>query len=290
MNNNFDLKAIPQDQLVAFYGLLFAAAAADNHVAKEELQAIYENIDIEHLNNENKLIVQNYLITPPTIEDCITKLSNAQNELRFAVVVGVCEVILADDVIEPEEEEFLNNICYRLNVNNEQKEAILNFVKECRRIIRDGIPDNKAEKILKSAGAGLSAVGVPIAAVYFSGSVVGLSAAGITSGLAALGLGLGMVPGIGVAILIGTGVFLGMKRILGDRKKKKEEELRLQKERKAQLVIKNLQEAINNLTDRISELESKANMAEANEEAIKILNERLLSLKRILKQRKALLS
>ena len=251
---------------------------------------LYENIDIDLLSDENKLKVQNYLLSPPKIEDCINKLANAQDELRFAVVVGLCEVILSDDIIEPEEEHFINEICYRLNVTNEQKEAILNFVKEGRRIIREGIDDNSAEKIIKSAASSLTAVGIPIAAVYFSGTVIGLSAAGITSGLAALGLGFGMVPGIGIAVLIGAGVFLGMKTILGDSKKKKEEELKLRKERKAQLVIKNLQEAINNLTDKITELESKANTAEANEEAIKILNKRLLSLKNILKQRKAVLT
>jgi len=38
-----------------------------------------------------------------------------------------------------------------------------------------------------------TAVGVPIAALYFSGSVVGFSAAGITSGLAAIGNAAGLV-------------------------------------------------------------------------------------------------
>ncbi len=285
--SNFDLKNVPQEQLVAFYGLIFAAAAADGHIDKEELIAIYESIDLEPLSTNNRQKVQSFLINPPSIEKCLNKLALAQDELRFAIVVGICEVILADDIIEPAEQEFLNKICRKLNINDEQKEAIINFVKEGRRIIREGLDDNTAEKVMKNAVSSLAAVGVPVAAVYFSGTVIGLSAAGITSGLAALGLGLGMVPGIGVAILIGTGVFLGLRKILGDSKKDKEEQLRLQRERKAQLVIKNLQEAINNLALRISELEKKAELTEANEKAINLLRDRLLSLQRILRQKKA---
>jgi len=67
-------------------------------------------------------------------------------------------------------------------------------------------------------GAKAASIGVPIAAIYLSGSVVGLSAAGITSGLAALGLGgvLGlssMVTGVGVAVVIGMGVHKLIKSI-----------------------------------------------------------------------------
>ncbi len=92
---------------------------------------------------------------------------------------------------------------------------------------------------------------------------MGLSAAGITSGLAAVGLGLGMVPGIGIVIVIGTGIFIGMKYLLGDSKKEKERKLSAENERKAQLVIKNLQNAINELLKRISSLEPKAEESEA---------------------------
>ena len=75
------------------------------------------------------------------------------------------------------------------------------YAEKVRRVRERGIDDNHAADAIKAAVSGMTAVGVPIAAVVYSGSVVGLSAAGITSGLAALGLGLGMVPGIGVAIL-----------------------------------------------------------------------------------------
>jgi cell shape-determining protein MreC len=97
-----------------------------------------------------------------------------------------------------------------------------------------------------------------------------------------------MIPGIGVAIVIGVGVYLGLKKLLGDRKKEKEEEIKAAKERRLQLVIKNLQETINAIIERVKNLEEKAQQSDANEKAIQLLKERLTTLQRALQKRKAL--
>ncbi len=286
MTETFDLRKVPGEQLVAFYGLNFAAAAADGEIDKDELTIIFESMDLTLLTEEQKEKVRSYIMSPPKMDETLNLIANGADELRYTVAVGVIEVILADDVITKEESLFLDNICRRLNVTQNQRYAIIDFVSQARRIRLRGVDDNVAEKAMKSAASGLTAVGVPIAAVYFSGSVMGLSAAGVTSGLAALGLGLGMVPGIGIAIVIGTGIFIGMKYLFGDSKKEKERKLSAETERKAQLVIKNLQDTINELLKRISSLEPKAAESEANQKAIQVLRERLNSLKRILEQRK----
>jgi uncharacterized coiled-coil protein SlyX len=160
------------------------------------------------------------------------------------------------------------------------------YAEEVRRIRERGIDDNHAADALKAAVSGMTAVGVPIAAVVYSGSVVGLSAAGITSGLAALGLGLGMIPGIGVAILIGTAAFVGLNYLFDTGSKRKKEQHRNERERKAQLAMENLQETINHLIDRMTRLEEDAADAKANKEAIELLNERLAKLKQVLARRK----
>ena len=77
------------------------------------------------------------------------------------------------------------------------------------KIIDGDIDDDEFKKAITESSAKLAAVGVPLVALYFSGSVVGFSAAGITSALSFLGLGgiLGlssMVTGIGVVILAGV--------------------------------------------------------------------------------------
>jgi len=272
--------------LVAFYGLNFAAAAADGETDKDELLTIFEALDLTTLTEAEKAKVRGYVVCPPPMEETLDCIASGKDELRYAVAVGIIEVLLADDVITNEENSFLHEVCRRLRVTSAQRDAIINFVREARRVRLNGVDDNMAEKAIKNVASGLTAVGVPIAAVYFSGSVVGLSAAGITSGLAAVGLGFGMVPGIGIAVLIGTGVFIGVRWMLGDSKEDREKKLASERERKAQLVIRNLQDTINGLLERIAVLESQAAEAEANREAIEVLRERLNALKRVLEQRK----
>ena len=282
----FDLKKVPQQQLVAFYGLAFASASSDGKIDKKELMSIYQTLDMKSLDEEHRKTVASYLIQPPKIDDCIAILADGCDELRFATVVAVAEVLAADETLTPEEDLLLTELCQKLRVSDAQKKAILNFVKEARRVQADGTPDNMAEKAMKEAAAGLAAVGIPIAAVYFSGSVIGLSAAGLTSGLAALGLGLGMVPGIGIAVALGIGVFCTVSSLFGKSKKDADAKQRADHERKAQLVIKNLQEAITMLCERISQLERDAATASANQEAIRQLTERLAALKELLGQKR----
>ncbi|MDD5399566.1 MAG: hypothetical protein PHQ93_00050 [Sulfurimonas sp.] len=88
------------------------------------------------------------------------------------------------------------------------------------KIIHKDLDDNSIKKIFTEFGATASSIGVPLGAVYLSGSVVGLSASGISSGLAFLGMrGLGflnpMTAGIATAILIGTVTYKGIKHLSG---------------------------------------------------------------------------
>ncbi|ARW12083.1 MULTISPECIES: Ku family protein [Acetobacter] len=105
-----------------------------------------------------------------------------------------------------------------MGVDRKQLSFLEAVVIQDEKILRGDISDDQYVSQMKDLTARASAVGVPIAAVYLSGSVVGLSAAGITSGLATLGLGgvLGlssMVTGIGTLILVGVGVYKGMNWI-----------------------------------------------------------------------------
>jgi hypothetical protein len=209
-------------------------------------------------------------------------------ELRYGLMLALVEVALADEVIEEGENQALKEAQNRLKVTDEQMEAIRTFVQELKRVRERGIDDNVAAEALKHAASGLPAVGIPIAAVYFSGSVIGLSAAGITSGLAALGLGLGMVPGIGVAILLGIGVYIALSRTFDTGNKRKKEQQQADRERRAQLVVRNLQEAINVFVDRITLLQVSAEKAIANETAIQELNRRLKALQQLLAKRQAM--
>ncbi len=120
-------------------------------------------------------------------------------------------------------------------------------------ILKGRVDDNLIVKNAKELASKAGAVGVPVAAVYLSGSVVGLSAPGITSGLAALGLGgvLGfssMVTGIGMAVLIGVGAYKGLKWVTGGGKRSKLEK----REFIIQEVIRLNQQTITHLAEDIN--------------------------------------
>ena len=87
------------------------------------------------------------------------------------------------------------------------------------KIFAGELSDSQIAEAAKAMAGKAAGVGVPVAAIYVSGSVTGLSAAGITSGLAALGLGgiLGlssMLTGIGVVIVAGGAAHKGVRWVL----------------------------------------------------------------------------
>lgn len=285
-NQTLDLAKVPESDRLAFYGALFAIATADGSVDKDEMALIFGIMDLEGMSESAKRQVQSYIIEPPPLQECLKTLSKADDSLRFGLMVNLIDIVWANDELEPSEEEAIKLAKQELRITDEQVQAIEAFIQKMREIRARGLDDNQAAESVKTAAAGLSSVGIPIAAVYFSGSVIGLSAAGITSGLAALGLGFGMVPGIGVAVLLGTGIFLGVSALLDTGNQRAKEEESKKRERKAQLVIDNLQGTLNGLIERIETLQKKAADAEANGEAIRILTERMRCLQQLIAKRK----
>ena len=159
----------------------------------------------------------------------------------------------------------------KLSISADQVEVIEQACINDERILAGNISDEELVRQAKELAAQASAVGIPIAAVYLSGSVVGLSASGITSGLAALGLGgvLGlssMVTGIGVAILLGVGAYKGLQWLTdgGKRERASRREFMLREVlRVHQTVISNLAEDIAVLAGEVVELAVQQNVRKA---------------------------
>lgn len=281
-----DLTALPEHQRVAFAGALFAMADADGAIDKEELQLIFELTDLDGISLAGKQAVLGYIIKPPAFVDALAPFAHAGLALRCALILNLLEVAIANDLVGENQKRLIGVARRALSIDDARYEAIERFQKQMRQVRLRGLNDSAAAEAAKSAVAGLAAVGVPIAAVYVSGSVIGLSAAGITSGLAAVGLGLGMVPGIGVAVLLGAGIFMGVRYLLDAGQEREKERLRAEAMRKAQLVILNLQEAISMLAERMQELQGAVADAEASRAAALQLNERLRALQQIVARRK----
>ncbi len=134
-----------------------------------------------------------------------------------------------------------------------QVEVIEQGIINDEKIMNGEVKDNQIIANAKDISARASAVGVPIAALYMSGSVAGLSAAGMTSGLAALGLGgiLGlssMVTGLGVLLVAGVGVYKGVRWLTAnsERSKRQKREIIIHE------IIRNNQKSINNLAEDVN--------------------------------------
>lgn len=156
---------------------------------------------------------------------------------------------------------FLNKHRGLFRVSENEVDLAIDAIRCDRQFLQEDIPDDQIVATLKALSAKAAAVGTPLAAVYLSGSVIGLSAAGMTSGLATLGMGgmLGMssmATGIGVAVLIGVGAYVGVRKLTGANEltRFKRRELMLQEVVKlTQSTISMLIQDINFVTLRLNE-------------------------------------
>lgn len=270
-----DLSTVSEEWRLAYYGALIALGGADGHLDRSELEFLLDSTESDSLGEAAMAELKGYLLQPPDLVECLTVLSDSEESLRFGLLFQLVEVAHADDVVQCEERQALEQACEILHATPGQLEAIERFVLEARRLELRGKNDRVATECLKQAAGGLSSVGVPIGAVYFSGSVVGLSASGITSGLAALGLGFGMVSGIAVAVALGTGTYFGLGRILDMGGGRQRALQAAESERRAQLVIKHLQDALREVMERMSGLQDAAETAEENRQVIAMLKDRM---------------
>lgn len=161
----------------------------------------------------------------------------------------------AGEVCEWKTCQYIVDLAESLKIDEKQIDCIIENIKSNKAIIENRQDDIQIKKNMQELAAKAGAVGVPLAAVYFSGSVAGVSAAGMTSGLASLGMGgvLGfssMLTGIGVAVLLGVGAYKGVKKItgMGALEANKQRELMLVE------IAKNTQKALNYLIEDVNEI------------------------------------
>ena len=151
-------------------------------------------------------------------EDKLANLDTIQNlgntELKYTLVSDLCLFSLVDSKFTDEEYQYILGIGEILGINQEQVDAIRS-IQENLDSIKD-LPSNseRFRQVIKESVATLAGVGIPIGAIAASGSVFGLSAAGISSGLAFLGAGFGMLAGAVVVVpAIAIGAAYGVKKL-----------------------------------------------------------------------------
>ncbi|MCL9821431.1 hypothetical protein NCR96_06750 [Helicobacter sp. 14348-15] len=251
----------------------------DNQIDAKEQAEIFLLMSKIKLTQETRINVREYLLdineNKEDLKDLLKIIEEKSEPVQYKNII----LSLVKDIINvyfsTQESPVLQRNCdfikqnkQLLGVSQEQIDKIYEVVELDYKMLREEISDDKLKEIFKDMAAKGTAVGVPLAAVYLSGSVAGLGAAGITSGLAALGMGgvLGlssMVTGIGVVVLLGVAAYQGAKWLASDDKLTKYQMRQLM----LQDILKQTQKTISEIIDDINFLVKKLNeLFEKNEE------------------------
>lgn len=241
----------------------------DQQIDEREMAELQMLMTQVRTSPESRVAIRSYLFAPNVaIENLLQSMdayvpSGSETALHFSLVKDMVRVLRSTKLdARPTENVFLLRIAEIYGITIEQIQFLNDVCENDERILLGELQDDQITRSAKEFAAKGAAVGIPIAAVYMSGSVVGLSAAGVTSGLSALGLGgiLGlssMVTGIGVAVLIGVAAYKGLKWLSSgnesDRAARREfliqEVVRLQ-----QQTIANLAQDVNHFAKRLVDL------------------------------------
>jgi len=213
------LEGYSEDEQIAYLSVLSAVCYVEKEFSdkeKHQLDVLLEQLKISDAGKAKIF----YSVYELQREDKLANLETIQNlgntELRYTLISDLCLMAFADSKFLDEEYQYILEIGEFLGITQEQIDTIKSTQENLWRI--KGIPPNseKFKQLIKDSAANLAAVGVPVGALAASGSVFGLSAAGITSGLAALGalVGGGMVAGVVIVVpAIAAGSVYGVKKL-----------------------------------------------------------------------------
>jgi uncharacterized tellurite resistance protein B-like protein len=199
------------EEKVAFLSLVATIASADKKITADETDNLLTLCEEIKLPKEKTGEVISALRHPEEapVEKYAEQLKDS--DLKYTLLVDMYFLAYADDKLVSDEAKEINAFSERLNINEAQTKAIAKYAKVLHEHAKG---KSKSKKILKETArdltASLAAAGVPVIAVSTAG-FAGLSAAGITSGLAVLGVGFGMAGGIGAVVALGLGSYFGVQ-------------------------------------------------------------------------------
>lgn len=261
------LEVMPEQIKVLYVITLASQALADGEAEPKKVADIYLFMSQVDLQPDARGQVRQFLESgeagpSKTLElasKTVIKSRSNRDEIAFSLVKDLVRVSRVGGGPSKAERESIVEVAVEFGYEAEKAISLAEkAIANDEAFVRGDIDIGELERLSKQLASQAASIGVPIAALYISGSVVGLSAAGITSGLAWLGLGgvLGlssMLTGIGVVILIGAGTYAIVRRATGGR----ERELTKQREHMIQEIIKRHQQAIADLADDINTIATK---------------------------------
>lgn len=270
-NQIITLAEMPEELKVAYVKVIVNMAfSSAGEVDKKEFAEILLLMTRLDLSTESRFTLRGYIGSAdnqeplPSLLGTIDGVCSASHNksIKISLVKDLISTYMSVNGGSYQDFAFLNENKALLGVSDGEIELAAMAIEQDFNMLREDVTDDVLKKGMKELGAKAAAVGVPVAAVYLSGSVIGMSAAGITSGLATIGMGgfLGfssMATGIGVAVLIGVGAYKGIRQLTGANEldKHKRRELMLNE------VIKQTQTTLAMLIDDLNHITVKFNNA-----------------------------
>jgi hypothetical protein len=200
----------------------------DNHIDDKEFAEILLLMTRLVLSPDSRLHLRTYMASTDELTKLETLVGVIDEEcpdgqiksVHISLVKDMINIYFCTDGTDVSKFAFLQKHRHLLKVTDKEIDLIKDTITNDHNMLKEDYSDDQIISALKELSAKAAAVGTPLAAVYLSGSVVGMSAAGLTSGLATMGLGgmLGlssMASGIGVAVLLGVGAYTGMRKLTG---------------------------------------------------------------------------
>jgi hypothetical protein len=259
-NKTFALEVRSEEVKVLYARVLASQSLMDGRLDPREIEYLYVFMSRVSMSSDSRQEVRQTLATTDAspqnvarlVEEVLSAVPDNQEEISVSIIKDMVHLSHADNVVSLQEKATIGAAA-RAHFGERAPKVIDLAQKTVRyeKALIDGkVSAGELEAHVKEIVAVATAASVPITALFFSGSVIGLSAAGITSGLAALGLGglLGlsaMVTGIGTVVVLGVSAYAATRWVLGG----KERELARQREHMIQEIIKSHQRAIEDLAE-----------------------------------------
>jgi len=237
----------------------------DEQIDGKELAEIFSLMTRLDLDKDSRFMLRTYIteISNDNIQSIEGLLEIIKNNsevshyqsLMISLVKEMINVYFSTNDTMSRDFEFLDNHKDLFGISEVEIDLAYDSVENDYKPFEEDLDDNAIKKNATELASKAAAAGVPLGAVYISGSVFGMSAAGITSGLATLGMGMGMTGGLAVIGVIGALSYKGVKHFTGANElaKYKTRELMLHE------VIKETQKTVSLIIDDMNYIVQKLN-------------------------------
>ena len=213
------LEEYSENEQIAYLSILSAVCYVDKEFGDKEKRQLDVLLAQLKISDVGKAKIYSSVFNLQH-EDKLANLETIQNlgntKIKYTLLSDLCLFSLLDSKVTDEEYQYILGIGEVLDITQEQVDAIKSLQENLYKI--KDIPSNseRFKQVIKDSAASLAGVGVPIGAIAASGSVFGLGAAGLTSGLATLGalVGGGMLAGTVIVVpAIALGAAYGVKKL-----------------------------------------------------------------------------